>query len=91
MNSSGFPISCKRGPYGTPDLKNLPVELKKKCQGLLEVYGGLEGLASRPPWLVNAVLKALFTEAERVQILIYLFRNLRPERRGRLLKDLGVR
>ncbi len=72
-------------------MKKLPLELKKKSQGLLEVYGGLEGLASRPPWLVNAVLKALFTEAERVQILLYLFRGLRPERRGRLMRDLGVR
>ncbi len=81
----------RESSYDTCDLKNLPVELKNKSQGLLEVYGGLDGLSSRPPWLINAVLKALFTEAERVQILLYLFRDLRSDRRVRLMKDLGVR
>lgn len=67
------------------------MELKNKSQRLLYLYGGLEGLAAKPPWLANAVVKALFTEAERVQILLYLFKDMERDRRMRLMRDFEVR
>ncbi len=72
-------------------MKNLPSNLRRKAEGLLHVYGGLEGLSKNPPWLINIVLKTWFTEIERRELLEYLFQGLKREARLPMMKELGIR
>jgi hypothetical protein len=53
-------------------MKKLPAELRHKAEGMLRVYGGIEGLAKNPAWLINAVLKTWFTDSERKLLLNYI-------------------
>ena len=44
-------------------------DLTKKANQILAFYGGLEGLARRPAWIISEVLKAFFTDEERREIV----------------------
>ena len=48
-------------------------DITKKATQVLSVYGGLEGLARKPAWLISEVLSAFFTDKEREEIV-----KLRP-------------
>jgi hypothetical protein len=50
-------------------------DITKKATRVLSVYGGLEGLARMPAWLISEVLSAFFTDQERREIV-----RLRPFR-----------
>ncbi len=72
-------------------MKRLSSELQSKAEGLLRVYGGLEGLAKNPPWVIDKVLKTWFTENERKAIVNFLFQGLRKENRGLILREMGMK
>ena len=48
-------------------------DIAKKATQVLTVYGGLEGLARMPVWLISEVLSAFFTDKETKEIV-----ELRP-------------
>lgn len=72
-------------------MKELPLELRRKAAGILRIYGGLEGLAKNPPWLIGMVLKTWFTGAERREIVEYLFQGPRKEVGRLILKEMEAR
>ncbi len=53
-------------------MRELPPSLRRKVDDVLLAYGGLRGLANRPAWLMDIVLKTFFTDAEAKEILKYL-------------------
>ena len=55
------------------DPNNRDRDITKKATQVLSVYGGLEGLARMPAWLISEVLSAFFTDQERKEIV-----KLRP-------------
>lgn len=55
-------------------------DLTKKADRILSNYGGLQGLASKPAWLVSEVLSAFFTDEERREIVkLRLFKGTQKE------------
>ncbi len=64
-------------------------ELSRKAEEILHVYGGVQGLASRPVWLVNTVLKTFFTEHEQSELWDYLYHGAGKEVRL-LLRESAV-
>ena len=55
-------------------------DLTRKADRILSNYGGLQGLASKPAWLVSEVLSAFFTDEERREIVKFrLFRGAQKE------------
>ncbi len=71
-------------------MKRLTSELSRKAEGLLRVYGGLEGLSRNPPWLVNMVLRTWFEDAERKQIVEVLLQGMKREVRVPLMREMGL-
>ena len=63
--------------------KQLPVHLRRKAEGLLRSYGGVEGFSKNPPWVIAIVLKTWFDETERKLLADFLFQGV--ERRAKLL------
>jgi hypothetical protein len=53
-------------------VRQLPPDLQRKADEILAAYGGLKGLAYRPAWLVNIVLKSFFNESESNEIQKFL-------------------
>ncbi len=72
-------------------MKTLSSGLRRKAEGVLRVYGGVEGLSKNPPWLINVVLRTWFTEAERREILEFILRGMEKRARLLVLRDLEVR
>lgn len=55
-------------------------DLTRKANQILAVYGGLEGLARKPAWIISEVLRAFFTDEERREIIkLRTFRGLQKE------------
>ncbi len=61
-------------------LSHLSHDVTRKASQVLSSYGGLEGLAKNPTWIIGAVLDTFFTERERKEILrLDLFKRDRGE------------
>jgi len=73
------------------DLKRLPNGLRRKADGLLHVYGGLEGLSKNPPWLIDVVLNTWFTEDERKAIVEFLFQGVKRDARLLIFSEMGMK
>ena len=71
-------------------MKTLPSDLRKKADGLLRVYGGIDGLSHNPPWVIGVVLKTWFTEAERKPLVEFMLHGARREVKVPLLRELGL-
>ena len=69
-------------------MKGLSSELRRKAEGLLQTYGGLEGLSKNPPWIIVIVLRTWFTEKERREIVRFLLNGLKREARIPILREL---
>jgi len=55
-------------------------DLTKKANRILSGYGGLEGLARKPAWIIGEVLNAFFTIDERREIIkLRLFKGSQKE------------
>ena len=55
-------------------------DLTRKANQILKVYGGLEGLARKPAWLISEVLSAFFTDNERREIVkLRVFKGLQKD------------
>lgn len=55
-------------------------DLSKKADQILFDYGGLEGLAKKPVWLIGEVLSAFFTEEERKEIMkLRVFKGIQED------------
>ncbi len=71
-------------------MRELPSDLRRKAEGLLHVYGGFQGLARNPPWLVAIVLKTWFTDAERKELVKYLAQGVKRDLRSKMMKELWI-
>ena len=61
-------------------LSQLQPDLRRKANQILSGYGGPEGLAWKPAWLIGEVLSAFFTDEERREILrLSVFRGAEKE------------
>lgn len=58
---------------GKVELGHPQRDLSNRANRVLSGYGGVEGLAQKPAWIICEVLNAFFTEEERKEIL-----KLRP-------------
>lgn len=72
-------------------MKTLSPGLDGKAESLLHFYGGLEGFAKNPPWLIAIVLRTWFTASERNEIVEFMFRGLKSESRLPIKKEIGTR
>ncbi len=72
-------------------MRGLSSEVRRKAEGPLPTYGGLEGLSRNPPWVIGSVLRTWFTEAERREIVNFLFRDLKSEARTPILRELRMK
>ena len=50
----------------------LAPSILERANRLLGAYGGLQGLATQPAWLISYVLKTFFDKGEANKILAYV-------------------
>ena len=68
------------GPGQRSRVSHSESDLTKKANLILSGYGGLEGLARMPAWIVGEVLSAFFTKEEGREIVkLRLFKGEQKE------------